>query len=114
MRAGRTVAGQSRWHVTSQSSSTAARHGGRRGRWRLGVTCSHAATAGGRANEVHHIIEPAAGEHRQPAIALGLDNLMSLCRACHSARTAGACDVGEGYAFDAEGQVVRVGTPPHA
>ena len=25
----------------------------------------------------------------------------------------GACDVGEGYAFDAEGQVVRIGAPPH-
>lgn len=44
-----------------------------------------------------------------PAIALGLDNLMSLCTACHSARTAGACDLGDGYAFDADGQVVRSG-----
>ena len=69
---------------------------------------------GGRATEVHHVRELSPDNINDPAIALGLDNLMSLCGACHSARTAGACDVGEGYAFDAEGQVVRVGTPPHA
>jgi thymidine kinase len=67
---------------------------------------------GGRANEVHHIVELQPDNIDNPAIALGLDNLMSLCTACHSARTAGACDLGEGYAFDADGQVVRVGTPP--
>jgi hypothetical protein len=69
---------------------------------------------GGRATEVHHITELQPGNIDNPAIALGLDNLMSLCTACHSARTAGACDVVDGFAFDAEGQVVRIGAPPHA
>ena len=67
---------------------------------------------GGRAEEVHHKTELTPDNINIPAIALGLDNLMSLCGPCHSARTAGACDVGEGYAFDAEGQVVRTGAPP--
>lgn len=62
---------------------------------------------GGRANEVHHVRELNPENINDPAIALGLDNLMSLCTACHSARTAGACDVPDGFAFDAEGQVVR-------
>ena len=69
---------------------------------------------GGRATEVHHVRELNPENIDDPAIALGLDNLMSLCRACHSARTAGACDLGEGYAFDAEGQVVRTEALPHA
>lgn len=69
---------------------------------------------GGRATEVHHVRELNPENIDDPAIALGLDNLMSLCGPCHSARTAGGCDVGEGYAFDAEGQVIRVGAPPHA
>jgi 5-methylcytosine-specific restriction protein A len=64
---------------------------------------------GGRANEVHHIEGLTPDNIDNPAIALGLDNLMSLCTSCHSARTAGACDLGEGYAFDADGQVVRTG-----
>jgi 5-methylcytosine-specific restriction endonuclease McrA len=64
---------------------------------------------GGRANEVHHIVELQPENINDPAIALGLDNLTSLCTACHSARTAGACDLGDGYAFDADGQVVRSG-----
>jgi len=74
---------------------------------------------GGRATEVHHVTELTPDNINNTAIALGMDNLMSLCTACHSARTAGACDVADGYAFDAGGQVVRVGGPaggalPHA
>ena len=45
---------------------------------------------GGRAREVHHIVELSPDNIDDPAIALGADNLMSLCTACHSARTAGA------------------------
>ena len=69
---------------------------------------------GGRATEVHHVESLTPDNISDPAIALGLDNLMSLCGPCHSARTAGACDLGEGYAFDADGHVIRVGAPPHA
>ena len=64
---------------------------------------------GGRATEVHHVRELSPDNIDNPEIALGLDNLMSLCTACHSARTAGACDLGEDYAFDVDGQVVRTG-----
>lgn len=68
---------------------------------------------GGRATEVHHIIELSPDNISDPSIALGLDNLMCLCGPCHAARTAGAGDVGDGYEFDEAGQVVRVAPPPH-
>lgn len=70
---------------------------------------------GGRATEVHHIIELTPNNIDEPTIALGLNNLMSLCGPCHAARTAGTGDVGdvsEGYIFDADGQVVPVEHPP--
>ena len=67
---------------------------------------------GGRATEVHHVIELSPDNIDNPTIALGLDNLMSLCGPCHSARTAGTSDVGDEYAFDAEGQVIQAGHSP--
>lgn len=61
---------------------------------------------GGRAEEIHHKIELTPDNINDPAIALGLDNLESLCHNCHTKRTLGGGGVAEGYAFDESGQVV--------
>ena len=61
---------------------------------------------GGRAEEIHHKIELTPENITNPVIALGLDNLESLCHVCHTKRTLGGGDVADGYAFDESGQVV--------
>jgi 5-methylcytosine-specific restriction endonuclease McrA len=63
---------------------------------------------GGRATEVHHVRELSPDNIDNPAIALGLDNLESLCHNCHTKRTLGGGDLGDEYRFDNNGQVVRM------
>ena len=64
----------------------------------------------GRANEVHHIVELSPQNIHDERVALGMDNLMSLCRDCHGARTKKSGDLLEGFTFDADGQPI----PPAA
>ena len=55
------------------------------------------------AEEVHHIIELTPLNIRQPSIALGMDNLVSLCRECHKKRH--GAHGGRRYVIDATGHV---------
>lgn len=55
------------------------------------------------AEEVHHIIELTPLNIRQPAIALGNDNLVSLCRECHRKRHGARSE--RRYTIDADGHV---------
>ena len=41
-----------------------------------------------------------------PRIALGIDNLQSLCWSCHNKETIGVSDLPSGYVFDDDGNVV--------
>lgn len=67
---------------------------------------------GGRADEVHHIIELTPENIGDARIALGNDNLMSLCSACHKKRTLGSAEVPSGFYFDERGYVVPATYPP--
>jgi 5-methylcytosine-specific restriction endonuclease McrA len=61
-----------------------------------------------RASEVHHIIGLTLENINDVSIALNPENLVSLCKYCHTKQTKG--DTGDligGYVFDDEGQVVR-------
>lgn len=59
-----------------------------------------------RAQEVHHIIELNPQNIHDPSIALSIDNLMSLCSACHKKRTQGESrDLPDEYVFDESGHV---------
>jgi 5-methylcytosine-specific restriction endonuclease McrA len=62
---------------------------------------------GGRAVEVHHVIELTPDNIHDPNIALNPTNLMSLCGDCHKKRTQKIADVRDGYTFDENGQVVK-------
>ncbi len=62
---------------------------------------------GERATEVHHIIELTPENINDPNITLNMNNLESRCHDCHSKETKNAFDVGEGYYFDENGQVVQ-------
>lgn len=64
------------------------------------------ADCGGRANEVHHIVELTAENINDMKIALGLDNLISLCHDCHGRRTIGKSDLPDGYFFGKDGQPI--------
>ena len=58
------------------------------------------------AEEVHHIIELTQENISDPAIALGPDNLVSLCRECHKKRH-GAHDTSERrYIIDEFGRII--------
>lgn len=67
---------------------------------------------GGRAEEVHHIIELTPENIGDARIALGNDNLMSLCSACHKKRTIECAEVPSGFYFDERGYVVPATYPP--
>ena len=61
-----------------------------------------------RAEEVHHIVELSPKNIHDERIALNPDNLISLCKACHSKITDGYTgDVAEGYYFDDDGNVSK-------
>lgn len=68
--------------------------------------CQDCKTAGRitPAEEVHHIIELTPENIYNPEIALGLNNLISLCRECHKARHAGGRPVRR-YKVDELGRV---------
>ncbi|MPN41807.1 hypothetical protein SDC9_189362 [bioreactor metagenome] len=66
----------------------------------------------GRANEVHHKIELTPDNINDIRIALGRDNLMSLCGECHKKRKAGRSDLPDGFCFDERGYVVPSTAPP--
>ena len=74
--------------------------------------CYTCQICGGRAQEVHHIIELTPDNIRDRNISLNLNNLQSLCHDCHAAITAEEhglkqkdCEVG--YYFDSDGQLRR-------
>lgn len=68
-----------------------------------------------QAQEVHHIVELTAANINDYNIALGLDNLVSLCHNCHTKRHADSAAVPDGYRFDEQGQLVPDrGGPPSA
>ncbi len=62
---------------------------------------------GGRAGEVHHIVELTPTNIDDYRVALSLDNLESLCRDCHNLLTQRGADVTTGYFFDTAGNVVK-------
>lgn len=62
---------------------------------------------GGRATEVHHIIELTPDNIVDPSVALNPDNLSCLCHDCHTKRTMGGGDLPDEYEFDERGHVVR-------
>jgi 5-methylcytosine-specific restriction endonuclease McrA len=62
-----------------------------------------------RATEVHHKIELTPKNINDIRIALGNDNLVSLCHDCHKKITLNRSDVKEGFIFDEHGQVVPRG-----
>ena len=64
---------------------------------------------GGRATEVHHIVELTPTNIDTWDIALNPDNLQSLCWDCHNKITRGVTDVPEGFGFDESGQLVPDG-----
>lgn len=63
---------------------------------------------GRRATEVHHEIELTPVNISDPSIALNPKLLHSLCHDCHSRITRGVSEIGAGYIFDEDGQVVPV------
>lgn len=64
---------------------------------------------GGTASEVHHIKPLTEDNIEDYTISLNERNLMSLCKECHSKRTAGNTgDLPAGYVFDEDGQAVPV------
>ena len=63
-------------------------------------------SCGGHATEVHHVIELTAENIGNPRIALGIDNLQSLCWSCHNKETIGVSDLPKGYVFNENGEVV--------
>ena len=64
---------------------------------------------GGTASEVHHIKPLTEDNIEDYTISLNERNLMSLCKECHSKRTAGNTgDLPSGYVFDEDGQAVPV------
>lgn len=76
---------------------------------RDGYECAHCK---GRANEVHHIIELTPDNINDDNVSVNPENLLSLCRDCHSKITkARAGDVGEEFKFDESGQVIRRSPP---
>lgn len=63
---------------------------------------------GGHATEVHHKISLDESNINDPKIALGLDNLQSICWWCHNKETMGVSDISDGYCFDENGQVIKI------
>jgi len=63
---------------------------------------------GGRAEEVHHIIELTPDNINDDAVVYGLDNLQSLCFRCHQIETRGSTETVDGFVFDEHGQLVPV------
>lgn len=74
--------------------------------------CYTCKDCGGRATEVHHITELTPSNIDNWDIALGPDNLESLCWDCHKKRTFNESDVPDGYVFGVSGQVVPGRTSP--
>ena len=61
---------------------------------------------------VHHKVELTPGNINQYGIALGSDNLVSLCHECHNKRHGTDMAVADGFMFDESGQLVRDGGAP--
>ena len=59
---------------------------------------------------VHHKIELTPRNIDDPAIALGEDNLETVCRTCHALIHEGTPPLADGLAFDADGNII---TAPH-
>lgn len=61
-----------------------------------------------RATEVHHTIELNPDNINDPAIALNLDLLMSLCHDCHTKRTKSVTEIDNNYYFNDDGQLIYI------
>lgn len=61
---------------------------------------------GGRATEVHHIVELTPENINDYSVSLNPDNLKSLCYECHVKITQDRTDVPDGYIFNDQGQLV--------
>lgn len=59
---------------------------------------------------VHHKIELTPRNIDDPAIALGEDNLETVCRTCHALIHEGTPPLADGLVFDADGNII---TAPH-
>lgn len=67
-----------------------------------GYTCHD---CGGRATEVHHIIELTPSNIDDWDISINPNNLQPLCWDCHNKTTRGSADLVDGYVFNEQGQV---------
>lgn len=74
--------------------------------------CYTCADCGGRAEEVHHIVELTESNINDISISLNVKNLISLCHNCHTRRTKGSIDCDQNYIFDSSGQLVPLKPPP--
>ena len=61
---------------------------------------------------VHHKIELTPRNIDDPAIALGEDNLETVCRTCHALIHEGTPPLADGLAFDADGNIITAPHPP--
>ena len=62
--------------------------------------------------EVHHIVFLTPENINDPSITLGEDNLVLLCKECHSERHNRRKNTVEGLMFDEEGNLIENYTPP--
>ncbi|MFT8889466.1 MAG: HNH endonuclease [Ethanoligenens sp.] len=63
---------------------------------------------GQRATVAHHKVHVSPDNINDPGITLSWDNLQALCADCHAKVHGNGTGVPDGYAFDAEGNLVRV------
>ncbi|MFT9056937.1 MAG: HNH endonuclease signature motif containing protein [Ethanoligenens sp.] len=62
---------------------------------------------GQRATVAHHKVHIIPDNINDPGITLSWDNLQALCADCHAKVHGNGTGVPDGYAFDAEGNMVR-------
>lgn len=60
------------------------------------------------AEHVHHIRELNAKNYKNPMVALNPDNLEALCFQCHQLEHHSVREIGEGFYFDADGNIAPI------
>jgi len=69
-------------------------------------------SCGNAGKHVHHIIPITELNKNDPSVTLNIDNLILLCKACHSEIHQNSACVGKEYMFDKQGVLVK--RPPHS
>lgn len=93
-----------------QKRFTSLRHGDAHERIFSSATRGYGVHCGEPGVIVHHKIELTPRNIDDPAIALGEDNLETVCRTCHALIHEGTPPLADGLAFDADGNII---TAPH-